>query len=786
MFCREQVTCAKQEQLRASKKLDHVTELNEHLAEQFLSHISESYRWRSELLDAIRLRSTRDDESSSTSELADSVLPAVYSGELAEKVAKRIMLRLKFQEMPDRHERIAHAYQKTYDWIFKSREDVAQPWANFATWLKSDSNVYWITGKPGAGKSTLMKFIYDDPRTRRCLEQHVSLHQPVVAGFFFWNSGTSMQMSQEGLLRTLLYDILNQCEDLLPIAFPDRWESYYLFDQYEHKPWLWSELVRALNTIIKKGGTTRRFIFFIDGLDEFAGDHKSLLDLLFSLGSHGNVKMCVASRPWTVFEDTFNGTPSLMLQDLTYPDIKHYVVSKLHSNLGFEALRVAEPDYASCLVENVVEKSSGVFLWVALVVDQLMAGIANGDRVADLQTKLDAIPPDLEDFFDKILSGLEDAYKQHAFELFQLVRNAETPLSLIQMYYADSGDLDSVILQPPGVMTSGEMERKSELMRRRLNSRCKGLLEAGKPKSVLGTLADVPVHYLHRTVKDYIEKPQTWATILFYTGHYFDPHLMLSAAYLMQLKNTNFTAKYLWECVTWCMHYCAVAANASIFETSTISAVHIMGSLDSAADIVSRRQTNGSSLIEQACKTSRLGDITYWTEIERQNVVKGPSDFFTLAVGCQLSWYVQEKIKPGYLESRELSLCPPLLAAVTNYQSFALCEGRFGLNRSHACLKTVELLLNAGDDPNTLHGDTSAWNQVIDELQFSCNCEPWVPIADLFLKYGADPKAPGAEKIIERFFPDRILPPAPNNVSKRSLRTFSSLKNALSKWQCAN
>lgn len=47
------------------------------------------------------------------------------------------------------------------------------------------------------------------------------------------------------------------------------------------------------------------------------------------------------------------------------------------------------------LIGKVVTKASGVFLWVALVVASLISGMNYGDRVLDLQKRLDLLPSEL-------------------------------------------------------------------------------------------------------------------------------------------------------------------------------------------------------------------------------------------------------------------------------------------------------------------------------------------------------------------------------------------------------
>lgn len=61
---------------------------------------------------------------------------------------------LRYECMEDRHETIKNAHKKTFDWMFTSfdepmQEGISQPANGFAQWLKTGSDIYWVTGKPG-------------------------------------------------------------------------------------------------------------------------------------------------------------------------------------------------------------------------------------------------------------------------------------------------------------------------------------------------------------------------------------------------------------------------------------------------------------------------------------------------------------------------------------------------------------------------------------------------------------------------------------------------------------
>ena len=143
--------------------------------------------------------------------------------------------------------------------------------------------------------------------------------------------------------------------------------------------------------------------------------------------------------PWVVFEDAFKHKPSLILQNLSYPDFKYFLESNFHDNDRFAELETWKPEYSSQLLEAVAQKAAGVFLWVHLVVRSLLAELVNGDRVFDMRRRLDFLPPDIEKLYERILKNLDPFYREHAFYIFQVVRAARKPPSLLCLSFADEG-----------------------------------------------------------------------------------------------------------------------------------------------------------------------------------------------------------------------------------------------------------------------------------------------------------------------------------------------------------
>lgn len=75
---------------------------------------------------------------------------------------------LKDRDANLRRNQVAESFDGTFGWIFD--DSIKRPRDSFFDWLKSDSaSLYWIVGEAGSCKSTLMKFLLDDPRTQEGL-----------------------------------------------------------------------------------------------------------------------------------------------------------------------------------------------------------------------------------------------------------------------------------------------------------------------------------------------------------------------------------------------------------------------------------------------------------------------------------------------------------------------------------------------------------------------------------------------------------------------------------------
>ncbi|KAK0736774.1 hypothetical protein B0T21DRAFT_367469 [Apiosordaria backusii] len=126
-----------------------------------------------------------------------------------------ILKSLSYKELPLRHDIIPKAHKVTLNWAFDGYADVSpetsersNAFGNLSRWLSGPNGLFWISGKPGSGKSTLMKFVADNERTKHLLGKWSGDQPLIITAYYFTIYGTPIQRSLEGLLRSLLYKIL--------------------------------------------------------------------------------------------------------------------------------------------------------------------------------------------------------------------------------------------------------------------------------------------------------------------------------------------------------------------------------------------------------------------------------------------------------------------------------------------------------------------------------------------------------------------------------------------------
>lgn len=611
-----------------------------------------------------------------------------------EATIQSILRSLDFPSRQNRYGDIAEAYPETFTWIFESDK------TPFKDWLEKDSGVFWVNGKAGSGKSTLMKYLNTHDQTPEILREWAAnqgkeLH---TASFYFWNSGTVEQNTQEGLLKSLLFQILCKCPHLTKFASERRWNADAMFHMQPDK-WLYSELTKAFQNIISQGTDkfSTCFCFFIDGLDEYAGDHDNLIETLDSIAALGSVKLCVSSRPWTAFQERYgkDHLKKFVLQQLTETDMDKFVREQLEEDRRWELLAKDEPK-ADYFITKIRERADGVFLWVFLVVKSLLRGLQGRDGFEELERRLNELPQDLDEFFRHMLDRIEPIYRDYMAKTLLLAVKSKSfafPQEAVYYLLSEDKDPDFALGAEIGELTEHQRREIEQQSRWRLSKWCKDLLEikSALPHGSNQAAWARQVGFLHRTVRDFLLTPDIQTQLTKSAGAGYSPWLWLVRVHLRRAKAADHTTgnrvrqfiAMASECLDCAREYqkdtpAALAPSEQLLE------------LDRVGKIIYEDAYKGSShwsTIFGGLHPSHLSGVL--------EIPQSP-DFLALAMSFNLEVFITKQIKTKQ-KALETSRgdWPILNFALHDFFTQTRDEPN-----SVPSLPLVELLLKAGANPN--------------------------------------------------------------------------------------
>ena len=201
----------------------------------------------------------REQHSLDIASLSD-VVSRNLEGPTTETICNRSLASLHFTQIQDRKLQIRKAHVETFRWIFQTHQTARGTHENFAEWLattETDRHLFWVAGKPGSGKSTLMRLISDEVRGAKVLKRWCGKDLPLIASTFFWISGSLIQRSLNGMHRTILFDLFNQNKSVVPDAVQWRWRAL-LLGASDIPDWTNTELLEALRSLVQAVQTPRK------------------------------------------------------------------------------------------------------------------------------------------------------------------------------------------------------------------------------------------------------------------------------------------------------------------------------------------------------------------------------------------------------------------------------------------------------------------------------------------------------------------------------------------------
>ncbi|KAK6518203.1 hypothetical protein TWF506_005362 [Arthrobotrys conoides] len=400
-----------------------------------------------------------------------------------EIIAKRktFMGTLKFDQIGTRRATIGTAHWRTGRWLLTKPE--YEDWLD-DTKISEHHGFLWIKGKPGAGKSTIMKFAL-----KNCEE---AIKDSIIICFFFNARGEYLEKSTTGMYRSLLYQLLSKIPGLQAVF--DSLESPEALDT--GNLWNINLLKDTFSRALSQFGQ-ERLVCFIDALDEC--DENEIRDMLAFFKSivtmaelaGTRLHICFSSRHYPHI--TFTKGRELILE--SQKGHSDDIVSYLHSEL-----EIGSDEMAKGMGAKILDKAAGIFLWVVLVVQILNKEYDRGN-LDELHQRLEDIPKDLSKLFKDILTrGTDDM--EETLICIEWILYAKRPLRLAELYFAIMSS------RSPGKLRAWDSQRITEAAMGR------SILDSSKGLADLTKSSNQTVQFIHESVRDFLLKENGLCEIL--------------------------------------------------------------------------------------------------------------------------------------------------------------------------------------------------------------------------------------------------------------------------------
>jgi ankyrin repeat protein len=391
---------------------------------------------------------------------------------------EQITSSLKFTDMNQRRFSIKKSLRSTCRWLLVE--------AKYTSWMNNahaseHTGFIWLKGKPGAGKSTIMRFAFEQHKeTHDSANADIGKH--LLASFFFHARGTSLQKSTIGMYRSLLYQLLTGYTDLQVLL-----DDSELLPSTDAETFSLGQLEELFGRAIGKLGD-RQFICYIDALDEcLERDLATLLHTLQDLAEDSNreklhFRVFISSRHYPNIQKRIGLQIELDYHPGHFEDMRHYVETRLLY-------------HDTALARKLIQKASGVFLWVILVVQLLNADQSEGYSISSVDRRLEHLPDNLSSLFQEILSRHKGNTDEFILSVAWILHTTRplTPEEFEHAVWSAAGSSDST--RPPRQVKA--FKDDTIRFRHRVTSASKGFAEITEQEG------SATVQFIHESVREF-------------------------------------------------------------------------------------------------------------------------------------------------------------------------------------------------------------------------------------------------------------------------------------------
>ncbi|THZ91884.1 hypothetical protein D6C82_09707, partial [Aureobasidium pullulans] len=300
-------------------------------------------------------------------------------------------------------------HQGTGDWLLQTEE--------FSYWEKATtSQLLWCHGKPGAGKSVLASHVINHVQ-----ESQTGNQTGLCFAYFSFTDKTIHGAAP--LTLALLKQLCQQQRSVPDVLSKAKQEARE------------SASVSRIETFIEVARSFQQVFVIIDGLDECPEEKRfAILDFVVqSSSASACTKFFVSSRKERDIHSHFSNlkTPAIELEaGMITPDIKRFVREEASRLRAASKLRIESDDLLEKVIQDLIKKSDGMFLWVSLQLD-LLCEESRAECDHYIEKALSDLPTGLNSMYTKIFNDIAQKRPRRfkvALECFRWIRYANQPI----------------------------------------------------------------------------------------------------------------------------------------------------------------------------------------------------------------------------------------------------------------------------------------------------------------------------------------------------------------------
>lgn len=325
------------------------------------------------------------------------------------------------------------------------------------TQVNPNSRFLWLYGPPGSGKSIA------SGHTINYLESN-----NFDVSYYFFKAGSNSTVAH--LLLSLAYQMAEASFEIRQ-SFLAMINGGSVVNCHDYTM-IWNTLF--LGCVFKTQFIQPQY-WVIDALDESPRDSLvSLIQMLARVKRNIPLKIFLSSRPESKVQNIFEHEDIRYIEFQTgrgesLQDIGAY----LHSRSKLRGDVDSQP-----LVDMILQKSDGIFLWAALMMDRL----DDCYSIEDMETVVKGVPSEMNDFYADIVEKIEQSTNADLAKcILKWTVSAPGPLSIDELREAVRLDIKRTLL------TTGSEAALSQI--------CRNLVTVN---------SDAQVQLMHQTVKTYL------------------------------------------------------------------------------------------------------------------------------------------------------------------------------------------------------------------------------------------------------------------------------------------